>query len=210
MEFSFSYWLSNNLLLIGVMTLVVVLIYSMFIIKSDKNILRKILRVFVTLSITFVAVSVVSFILGAGDYIQEYRQAYYDSEIKGMEKEYIVVYDVNITNNKGNSIPKFSDRDKNKYVTVEYNNGIEQKTQFVLDDTLYSPTEDFLLSYVYLQEDHIPDLSRFTDVLLQIREKLGYNDVDKLRVESGAYYLRLHVPMEDYDTYQEAMSRVSR
>jgi|SRR5690625_750723 len=209
-EFSFYQWIQENYLMLYGITMVISLIYVYYIFSSRMNIIIRFLLSFVMIFLTFMVTAGVGFAAGSGDYIQEYRQNYHDYVLMGKETDYIRIYDVEVTNNKGNSIPKFSGKDKEKYVSINYFNGVEVKTHNVLAEPIADEREGFYISYTYLPENAVPTLKPITDVLMQMREKIGYSDVKDLVVQKGSYRLQLHVPMEQYDEYKEEMERKSK
>lgn len=210
MEFGYGDWLSVNFIKVYIITALILFPTIYGIVRTRLYTVLKVLVVPIVVFFVFQVVGSILFITTTGEYIQDYRQSYVDNILNKEERDYIKVSDVQVTNNHGNSIPKFSSKDKEKYVAIEYYNGETTNEQFVLEQPERETRDGFYLSFVELDKKFVPKMSEHTKRLLGVRSILGYEDIDKLAVESGAYLLKLHVPDEDYETYKKEMERKAR
>lgn len=213
MIFSFFNWLSEYFLWIYLFTAAVTITYIYFIFKWKIALVFKFLISVSFIMLTMFIISSVGFIFTSGNYIQETRQYLYEQQIASKEQTDIFnIENVDITNNRGETIPKFSEFDERKYVSVYYTNGFTEYTQPVISVPIKNSDymKEYALSYVEVKETIEPSITNWTNILLSLRDKVGFNDSKLLNIKPGVYHLKLHVPSTDFQEIEEEMDRKSR
>lgn len=206
MNFGYVDWVLEQKLLLMMITIPIAFLLVYKILNTEMSYLKKGMSVFSTILLVFIILPSLGYIIFLNSYIQDFRSEFKDF----MEEEgrySIEIEDVEITNNNGNYIPKFSKKDEDKYVKVNYMNKGKQERKIIKSHPKESKDDKYRLTFVYLDEDYEIVSNKYEEFLYKIRDILGFNDKDKLEFKKGAYDFEMEVPKKDFDRIKSEMGR---
>lgn len=206
LKFGYTDWVMNNLLVLIIITIPTsfVLIYK--IVETKVNYFIKGLFTIGIIILTFVIIPSIGYMLFLDEYINEFREEF--KEYVENEGRYsLEVENVEITNNNGNHIPKFSTNDEDMYVKIHYDNNRKNERRIVKSEPVKSYDDKYRLTFVFVDEDYEIKTSKYEEIIFKIRELLGFKDKDKMNFRKGAYDFELEVPEKDFRDVKSEMKR---
>jgi len=208
-NFGYTGWVLDNFVYL-ILLIVPISFYVIYnVLKEERKIFYTISTIIITLAMMFVVLPSILFTIFLGSYIEGYRE-----EFKGYMGEQVrssyEIENVEVTNNNGNYIPKFSKKDKDRYVKIEYEVNEDEDEKIVNYKPIKEDSGAYKLSYVILESDYEVELKGISNLAVNIREFLGIEDRKRLQFEKGAYDFRLGVPEEDYEDRKSEMRRKSK